>query len=75
MVTKLRGLIKIVGFFPEDLRQADLSKLALRVVTARVLVVLGGYFTFQIETSRYNAKRASHEVMSQSRGNVTDRKS
>ena len=36
--------------FSEHLCQADLSMLALRVVTARVLVVLSGSFTFQIET-------------------------
>ena len=41
--------------FSEHLRQADLSMLALsvgtaRVVTARVLVVLSGSFTSQIET-------------------------
>ena len=35
--------------FSEYLRQADLSMLALRMVTARVLVVLSGSFTSQIE--------------------------
>ena len=35
----------------EHLRQADLSVLALRVVTARLLVVLGGSFISQIETA------------------------
>ena len=36
--------------FYEHLRQADVSMLALNVVTAMMLVVLGGSITFQIET-------------------------
>ena len=36
--------------FSEHLRQADVSMLALRVVTARVLVVLSGSFMSQTET-------------------------
>ena len=36
--------------FSEHLRQADLSVLALREVTVRLLVVLSGSFTYQIET-------------------------
>ena len=40
----------ISQFFSEHLRQADLSMLALRVVRARVLVVLSGSFMPQIET-------------------------
>ena len=36
--------------FSEHFPEADLSMLALRVVTARVLVVLSGSFMSQIET-------------------------
>ena len=36
--------------FSEHLHQADLSMLALRVVTARVIVILSDSFTFQIQT-------------------------
>ena len=46
----LRDLIELVSLFTERLRQADLSMLASRVVTARVLVVLRGSFAPQIET-------------------------
>ena len=42
----LRGLIELVNRFSE---LADLSMLALRVVTARVPVGLSGSFTSQIK--------------------------
>ena len=45
-------LIELVSLFSEHLRQADLSMLALRVVTARMLVILSGSFTSQNETGR-----------------------
>ena len=38
--------------FSEHLRQADLSMLALRVVTTQVLVILSGSFMSQTETGR-----------------------
>ena len=44
----LSGLIELVSV-SEHLRQADLSMLALRVVTVRLLVILSGSFMSQIE--------------------------
>ena len=49
----LWGLIEVVSLFSEHLRQADLSMLTLRVVTARVLVVLIDSFASLIERVRH----------------------
>ena len=48
----LLNLVKSSQVFSEHLHQADLSMLALREVADRVLVILSGSFTSQIEMGR-----------------------